>query len=168
MQHVIYIQSARPKLGSTPELRALMKKSIRETLKQNNVPFLCEVDVQLTDDEGIREINRDTRQIDRATDVLSFPMLDWYDGVGDMPGDTETDPDTGVVFLGDMVISVERARQQAEEYGHSFERECAYLTVHSILHMLGYDHVEDEPRKARMRQREEQVLAVLGLTRTEE
>jgi len=165
MEHIVYIQSAKRGLGSTPALRSLMKKSIRETLKQENVPFRCEIAVRLTDDEDIREINRENRNVDAATDVLSFPMLDWYDGEGDLPGDADTDPETGAVFLGDMVISVDRVRQQAEEYGHSFDRECAYLTVHSILHLLGYDHVDNEQRKAVMRAHEEKVLTVLGLTR---
>ncbi len=165
MEHIVSIRSAKKNLGSTPALRKLMKESIRETLKQENVPFLCEIAVRLTDDEDIRQINLENRGIDAATDVLSFPMLDWYDGEGDEPGDAELDPDTGAVFLGDMVISVDRVREQATEYGHSFDRECAYLTVHSILHLLGYDHVDDEERKALMRSHEERVLTVLGLTR---
>jgi len=164
-QHIIYIQSAKRGLGSTPELRALMKKCIRETLRQADIPFLCEVNVILQDNEGIREINLETRGIDSATDVLSYPMLDWYDGEGDLPDEADVDPDSGAVLLGDMIISVEQARRQAEEYGHSFDRECGYLTVHSILHMLGYDHVDDETRKAVMRAREEQVMTALGLTR---
>ena len=167
-KHLIYIRSAKRGMGSTPALRTLMKSCIRETLKQENVPFLCEIAVRLTDDEDIREINLENRGIDSATDVLSFPMLDWYDGEGDLPGDADLDPETGAVFLGDMVISVERAKQQAEEYGHSFERECGYLTVHSILHLLGYDHVDDEERKALMREHEERVMTALSLTRDKE
>ena len=124
----------------------------------------CQIDVTLTDDEGIRNVNREQRGIDRPTDVLSFPALDWRDGEGD-PEDTDFDPDTGLLFLGDVVISIERARAQAEEYGHDLRRECGFLTVHSVMHLLGYDHEDGEERRQLMRSHEEQVLGVLGLSR---
>ena len=126
------------------------------------------VDITVTDDEGIREYNREYRDIDKATDVLSFPMGDFYQGVPQTPPGRMMDPDTGLLPLGDMIISAERARAQAKEFGHSFARECAYLTVHSMLHLLGYDHVDEGVEKAAMRAEEEAVLAKLGLTREEE
>ncbi len=163
MKHIVTIQSEKRGLGSTPALRKLIKEAIRTALQYENVDFLCSVSVMLTDDEGILVINSQTRGIDSATDVLSFPMLDWYDGNGDEPGEDAVDFENGSVFLGDMVLNVDRIRQQGEEFGHGFDRECAYLTVHSILHLLGYDHVDDEARKAVMRRKEEEIMSRLGL-----
>ncbi len=165
MKHIVTIHSEKSHLGSTPALRRLMKEAIREALEFEKVEFLCSVAVMLTDDEGISAINLETRGIDNPTDVLSFPMLSWYDGDGDEPGEDAIDPENDTVFLGDMVINVDRVRQQGEEFGHGFDRECAYLTVHSILHLLGYDHVDDEKRKAVMRQKEEAIMSRLGLLR---
>ena len=124
------------------------------------------MDVLLTTNEGIREINLEQRQIDAATDVLSFPMLELTPGVPPTgEGEDELDPETGLCCLGDMVISVERAKEQAAEFGHSIQRELAYLAVHSVLHLLGYDHLDEGPQKARMRAREEAILEGLGVTR---
>ena len=117
------------------------------------------------DYEGIRAANREIRQIDCATDVLSFPMLEFAEGSYCGTLEQDRDPETGRLFLGDVLISLERARAQAEEFGHSAERECAYLTVHSILHLLGYDHVDEGPQKAVMRAREEEALSSIGLKR---
>ena len=126
----------------------------------------CEVDVLLTTDEGIREINLEQREVDAATDVLSFPMLELTPGVPPTgEGEDEIDPETGLCPIGDMVISVERAKAQAAEFGHSVEREIAYLAVHSVLHLLGYDHLDEGPQKAQMRAREEAILEGLGVTR---
>lgn len=130
-------------------------------------PFDGAVDVTITDDAGIRAYNREYRQIDRATDVLSFPMGDFYRGEAQTPVQAQMDPDTRRVPLGDMILSAQRARAQAAEFGHSVSRECAYLTVHSMLHLLGYDHMDEGPEKAAMRTKEEEILAKLGLTRTE-
>ena len=163
--HRVFVRSSKRKLGSTPQLRALLKQCVVETLRQEEISFDSEVSILLTDDEQIRVLNCENRGIDRATDVLSFPMLDWCDGKGALPTDADVDPETGAVCLGDIVLSVERARQQALEYGHSFERECAYLTVHSTLHLLGYDHTDTETRKTEMRKREERTLGILGLVR---
>ncbi len=117
----------------------------------------------LTDDPGIHQINLDMRQVDRPTDVLSFPEFDLQPG--QLPGAEDADPGTGLVPLGDMVISMERAAAQAREYGHSNRRELAYLVVHSVLHLLGYDHLDEGPQKQQMRQREEAILEELGITR---
>lgn len=127
--------------------------------------FDGQVTVTITDDEGIRKYNNEFRQIDKATDVLSFPLNDFYRSI---PGEDMAelmDPISCEVPLGDMIISVERAREQAKEYGHGLARECAYLTVHSMLHLLGYDHVDEGEEKAAMREKEEEILAVLGLSR---
>ncbi len=144
---------------------ALLRRVIPAALAAEGVAVACEVDVLFTDDEGIREINLEQRAVDAATDVLSFPMFEYTPGQPPVAGTSETDPDTGLLPLGDMVLSVERATAQAAEYGHSTERELAYLTVHSVLHLLGYDHLDDGPQKAQMRAREEAILETLGITR---
>ncbi len=137
---------------------------IRSALDAQGVALPCEISVLLTDDEGIHQINLDMREVDRPTDVLSFPMFELEPGV---PPENEDylDPATGLCPLGDMCISLERAAAQAEEFGHSVERELCYLTVHSVLHLLGYDHLDEGPMKAQMREREEAILGQLGITR---
>jgi probable rRNA maturation factor len=143
---------------------ALIRKAIRTALRCEGVTVPCEVDVLLTDDEGIREINRDMRGVDAPTDVLSFPAFSY--APGEPPADdSDADPMTGLTPLGDMAISLERVRAQAAEYGHSERRELAYLAVHSALHLLGYDHLDEGEQKRQMRQREEAVMAELGLKR---
>ena len=144
--------------GADRRTARLIRRCIRAALRQQRVPFRAKVNVTVTDDEGIRELNRTHRNIDSATDVLSFPLLDWVDGRGEMPQPWDYDPDTRCVELGDVVISAQRAKAQAEEFGHSFERECGYLVVHSILHLLGYDHVDEGPRKLLMRGFEEDII----------
>lgn len=151
--------------GQNP-YRPLLTRVITAALEAEGVKIPCSVDVLLTNDEGIREINLEQREIDAATDVLSFPMLELTPGTPpDGTGEDEEDPETGLCPLGDMVISVERAKAQAAEFGHSVERELAYLTVHSVLHLLGYDHLDEGREKARMRAREEAILEGIGVTR---
>ena len=142
---------------------ALIRRVIRTALAAEGVDFPCEVDVLLTDDGGIHAVNREMRQVDRPTDVLSFPEFDLTPG--ELPGPEDADPGTGLLPLGDMVISMERVAAQAREYGHARRRELAYLVVHSVLHLLGYDHLDEGPQKARMRAREEAILAQLGIGR---
>ena len=142
---------------------ALIRKVIRTALAAEGVDFPCEVDVLLTGDDGIHAINREMRQVDRPTDVLSFPEFDLTPG--ELPGPEDADPGTGLVPLGDMVISMERVAAQAREYGHSNRRELSYLVVHSVLHLLGYDHLDEGPQKAQMRAREEAILGELGIGR---
>ena len=149
--------------GISDEKRAFIRRVIRTALAAEGVTFPCEIDVLLTHDAGIHQINRDMRQVDRATDVLSFPEFDLTPG--QLPGEEDADPGTGLVPLGDMVISMEHVAAQAREYGHSNRRELAYLVVHSVLHLLGYDHLDEGPMKAQMRGREEAIMAELGLTR---
>ena len=140
-----------------------LRQVIQSALAEDGMDLPCEINVLLTDNEGIHQVNLDMRGVDRPTDVLSFPMFDLQPG--DKPGEEDEDPDTGLVPLGDMCISLERAQAQAEEYGHSVQRELSYLAVHSVLHLLGYDHMDEGPMKKQMRQREEDILGTLGIVR---
>ncbi len=149
--------------ASNQQNRALLRKAVKTALAAEGIDCPCEVDVLLTDDAGIHAINRETRRVDKPTDVLSFPALEL--APGDKPGPRDADPGSGLVPLGDMVISMERVSAQAREYGHSKRRELAYLAVHSTLHLLGYDHLDEGPMKAQMRRREEAIMALLGLER---
>ena len=142
---------------------ALIRRTIRTALAAEGLTAPCEVDVLLTDDDGIHEINRVMRQVDRPTDVLSFPEFELTPG--QLPGPEDADPGTGLIPLGDMVLSMERVAAQAREYGHSKRRELSYLVTHSVLHLLGYDHLDEGPMKAQMRAREEAIMALLGLER---
>ena len=142
----------------TAELEDAIRRAAAEALRYEEFDEDCEISVSIVDNEEIREINRQFRSIDRATDVLSFPMLTFAEGE-----EAEVNENDEIV-LGDIIISLERAKEQAEEYGHSYERELLYLFVHSILHLLGYDHLEEE-EKRQMRIREEYVMEKIGLTR---
>ena len=141
-----------------------LTKVIAAALKEEGLSLPCELSILLTDDEGIRQINHDMRDVDRSTDVLSFPMFDLEPG-SPPEGEEYLDPATSLCPLGDICISLERAQEQAEEFGHSLERELCYLTVHSVLHLLGYDHLDEGPMKAQMRAREEAILSGLRITR---
>ena len=141
-----------------------IRQVIAAALEAEKVELPCEINVLLTDDQGIHQVNLDMRDVDRPTDVLSFPMFELEPGVPP-EGEDYLDPATGLCPLGDMCISLERAEEQAKEFGHSVEREICYLTVHSVLHLLGYDHLDEGPMKAQMREREEAILEGLGITR---
>ena len=144
--------------------RDLIRKVIRTALKAEGVEFPCEVDVLVTSDAEIQAINRGMRNVDASTDVLSFPEFDLTPGELPSP-EEDADPGTGLVPLGDMVISMEHVQAQAKESGHSNRRELAYLVTHSVLHLLGYDHLDEGEQKARMREREESILAELDIRR---
>ena len=161
MEHRIMVES---EVEASPELTEQAVRVIEAALRAEGVKLPCEISVLFTDNSGIQTINREMREIDRPTDVLSFPMFELEPGV---PPEDEAclDPETGLLPLGDMCISLERAAEQAEEYGHSLERELCYLVVHSVLHLLGYDHVDEGLMKRRMRAREEAILGELGITR---
>lgn len=146
-------------------LKQQISKCITAALAHQGVNTPCEINVLVTDDEGIRAINNAYRKIDKATDVLSFPMFDLTPGVLPESWEKYEDPGTGLVPLGDMAISLERAEQQAKEFGHSTKREVGYLTIHSVLHLLGYDHMDEGEMKRQMREREEAILAEIELTR---
>ena len=142
-----------------PIISAIIKKCIEATLLAEGITASCEINVFVTNDNGICAINQASRGINKPTDVLSFPMFQLE--AGNPPKDWEEylDPETGLCPLGDMAISLERAIAQAKEYGHSTRREIGYLTIHSMLHLLGYDHLDEGVQKAQMRSREEAIAA---------
>ena len=133
-------------------LKMLIRRAVSETLKYEGVESDCEVSVTFTDNEGIHTLNKEYRNIDRPTDVLSFPQVDYESG------------ESAEGALGDIVLSLERADEQAKEFGHSFERECAFLCVHSVLHLLGYDHELSDEDDADMRKRQREIMEIMGLS----
>ena len=153
----VYIDDRQKQIKVPSGTRLLVRRACKAVLKFENFQYPAEVSVSFVDDEEIHRMNLEYRNVDRSTDVLSFPLTE--------NGDYEVSPDSGCVPLGDIVISIEHAQAQAEEFGHSFEREVAYLTVHSMLHLLGYDHEAGGLEQVRMREREEGVLKQLGLPR---
>lgn len=140
------------------ELEAAVKQAAAEALRYENFAEECEISVSIVDNEEIRQINRQFRNIDKATDVLSFPMLTFQEGE-----QAERNED-GEILLGDIIISLERAREQAAEYGHSLKREIAFLTAHSMLHLLGYDHMTPEEEEEMFR-RQKEILLLAGFPR---
>ena len=153
---MIYFEDSQDKLTVTYKLKRLVRLAVEATLVYEGIARDLEVSVTLTDDEGIRKLNRSFRKIDKPTDVLSFPLFD-FEGDADAVAEELDD------MLGDIVISLERASAQAEEFGHSFEREVAFLTVHSMLHLLGYDHETSEEDELDMRRRQTAIMEMLGL-----
>ena len=160
MEHEVYIDA---EVETPAAVEEQIRRSVLAALKEEQVDVPCIVAVCVTDDAGIHQTNLEMRGVDRPTDVLSFPMFELLPG--EKPQPDWADPDTGKVPLGDMMLSLERANAQAEEFGHSPEREVCYLAVHSVLHLLGYDHLDEGPMKAQMREREETILEKLGITR---
>ena len=156
MEHEVYVSREKRNLGHNNSA-ALIKKAVKMALDAEKIEAPCLISVMLTDEEGIREVNREFRAVDAATDVLSFPLNELTAGNFD-PALCERDPETGAVMLGDMMISLPRCEQQGEEFGHGFEREIMYLTVHSVLHLLGYDHVDEGEMKKQMRSREKAIM----------
>lgn len=140
----------------------MIRKAVRCALRYENVNVPCHIDILLTDDARIHAINLEQRGVDRHTDVLSFPFNNLEPEHFD-PAMCEREPGSDRIFLGDMVIDVAQCCRQAEEFGHSEEREICYLAVHSVLHLLGYDHVDEGPDKRLMRAHEKMILAELGL-----
>lgn len=163
--HRITIDAEVPVPGQK-EKAAQIRKVIKATLSEEGIASPCEINVLFTDDVGIQEINREQRDIDAPTDVLSFPMLEL--SPGDKPDEADKDPGTGLIVLGDMVLNLDRMKEQAAEFGHSLERELCYLVVHSVLHLLGYDHLDEGEEKAKMRTREEAILGTVGIGREEQ
>ena len=140
---------------------SVIRKCIEATLRAEGITAACEINVLVTNDKGIQAINKASRDIDKPTDVLSFPMFQLT--AGQPPKDWEgyIDPETDLCPLGDMAISLERAIAQAKEFGHSSRREVGYLTIHSMLHLLGYDHLDEGEQKAQMRAREEYIASMI-------
>lgn len=145
-----------------PRYLSLMQTAADCAVWMEGVARPCAVNIRICDDDAIHEINREYRGVDRATDVLSFPMNELTPGAFD-PDACEWDYETERAMLGDMVISMERCAEQAETYGHSFAHEVSYLTVHSVLHLLGYDHVDEGEDKRRMRAREKEIMRLLDV-----
>ena len=144
-----------------PIISAIIKRCIEATLEAEKITVPCEINVFITNDSGIHAINQASRGIDKPTDVLSFPMFQMEAGKPPQKWDAYLDPETGMCPLGDMAISLERAIAQAKEFGHSTRREVGYLTIHSMLHLLGYDHLDEGAQKAQMRSREEAIAAAI-------
>ena len=153
----IYYSNEQELFPVDEKTEALIHKAVCGALEYEEFNYDCEVSVTFTDNSGIRELNREYRNKDSATDVLSFPMYAFTDD--DMP-DTDF-----AVELGDIVLSLERASQQAEEFGHSYEREVAFLCVHSVLHLLGYDHELSEEDDADMRERQRNIMEKINILR---
>ena len=143
-------------------LSGIIKACAAAVLRQERISAPCEINILITNDQGIRAINKASRNIDKATDVLSFPMFELQPG--SFPEDYEDmlDPETGLCPLGDMAISLERAVAQAKSFGHSVRREVGYLTIHSMLHLLGYDHMDEGEMKKQMRSREEAIAQTVN------
>ncbi|MBQ3355826.1 MAG: rRNA maturation RNase YbeY [Oscillospiraceae bacterium] len=164
MKHRILVRYAN-RSDKNPALTILLYRCISAALDAEGVNVPCEINVLVTDDQGIRVINNATRGVDSATDVLSFPMFQFEPG--NFPDDVKdlVDPQTDLLPLGDMAISLERARDQAKRFGNTIKREIGYLTIHSILHLLGYDHLDEGEMKRQMRTREEIIAAKICITR---
>ena len=149
-----------------PVISHIISQCVEATLQAENISVTCEINVMVTNDKGIHAINLATRGIDKPTDVLSFPMFQLEPGNPPEDWEEYLDFETDMCPLGDMCISLERAIAQAKEFGHSVKREVGYLTIHSMLHLLGYDHLDEGPQKKQMRQREEAIAATIpGMTR---
>ncbi|NFO45714.1 rRNA maturation RNase YbeY [Clostridium botulinum] len=166
---MIYVDNRQEKMEVSDEFTNHLEKVIEFALKEEDVNIPSEISLLFVDNEEIREINNETRNIDRATDVLSFPMLDYpekkvFKEVYIENDFSEADFDGDDLVLGDIVLSLERALEQSKEYNHSYEREASYLVVHSVLHLLGYDHMEEDD-KVKMRKREEEILTALDIRR---
>jgi probable rRNA maturation factor len=166
---MIYVDNRQDKININDDIIKGLEDTILFALKEEEVLISCEVSLVFVDNEEIRKVNNENRGIDRATDVLSFPMLDYSNGkvykdcYKNKKFD-ETFMDGDELVLGDIVLSLEKALEQGKEYNHSFQREASYLVVHSILHLLGYDHMEEEEKKV-MRMREEEILDKLNIRR---
>lgn len=166
---MLYTENRQDKIEVTDEFVNKITEVCNFALKEENMDIPYQISLLFVDNSEIKEINNETRNIDRETDVLSFPMLDFEEGkvYKDIYVDFEFDEtfkDGEELILGDMVLSLEKALEQSEEYGHSYEREVSYLVVHSILHLLGYDHMVDKD-KVKMRAREEEILNKLDIRR---
>lgn len=158
----VLIEDLQDKIEVTEEIQELVKKAVNTSFSIENFDIASEIAIMFVDNQYIREINMEHRKIDKPTDVLSFPIVDMYEGViNSDEGDFDFDEE--VLLLGDIIISLEMAKLQAEEYGHSFERELAFLTTHGIFHLLGYNHDTPE-REKKMLSKQYAVLDYLNLS----
>lgn len=154
--HEVIVNREKTNLGH-PQSARLIRGAVEHALACENITEACTVSVLLTDDEGIRRLNQSFRNVDSVTDVLSFPMNELTPG-SFRADSCERDPETGNILLGDILINLKRCEEQGEEYGHGFSREIRYLTVHSVLHLLGYDHMDEGAQKKQMRAREKAIM----------
>lgn len=166
---MIYVDNRQDKLEVKDDFIEELEKVIKFALDEEEVDIECEISLVFVDNDEIKEINKSTRNINKETDVLSFPMLEYenskvFKEVYKNFTFSQSDFDGDELVLGDIVLSLEKALEQSKEFNHSYEREASYLVVHSVLHLLGYDHMEDEERKI-MRSREEEILDKLNITR---
>ena len=160
MKLKLYFTNEQDKVKISFKMRSLIKKAIKEALKEEKFENPAEISVSFVDNQKIHELNREYREKDRPTDVLSFPMWEKEELADGSALDGHA------VTLGDIIISAEKAKAQAEEYGHSIEREITFLSVHSTLHLLGYDHEVSADDEAYMNKKQEEVLVKIGLPRT--
>lgn len=159
----VFLEDLQDRIAVDDNMKTLLENAAKECVRHSEISLASEVSITLVDNERIREINKEYRNIDSATDVLSFPILDMEEGrILSTEGDINCDDN--LLLLGDIVISIERASKQAEDYGHSLNREIAFLTTHGMFHLLGYDHMTKQQEKT-MLEKQEEVLAVLGLAR---
>ncbi len=159
----ILIENDQAEIEIKPEDEELIKRCVLAVLEYEECDFDAEVSITIVDEDEIKALNGEHRQKDSVTDVLSFPILE-FDEDGDII-DSEFDFDDELVMLGDIVICAKRASEQASQYGHSFERELAFLTVHSMLHLLGYDHEHSDDEEQEMFLRQKEILDKMGITR---
>jgi len=165
LKHRIYV-TRKQRSKDVDSVTLLVRRCVKAALDAEGVDIPCEVNVLITSDREIQSINNQTRGIDKPTDVLSFPMFEFRPGRFEAD-ESFSDPETGRIFLGDIVISLERIVAQAERFGHSREREMSYLVIHSTLHLLGYDHKDEGSDKARMRRREKEIIRKIGISDNE-
>jgi len=163
MTHRVRAASIKRGLDIGAQGRALIKRAALEALLRQQADLPCEVNVLYTDDAGIRRINLGQRGVDKPTDVLSFPLYDFVPGMSLRAQKPEKSPESGRVWLGDIVISAETLRRQANEYGHGENRELAFLTVHGMMHLLGWDHTRGADEERAMFDATERILQKLGL-----
>lgn len=150
------------------DIKEIMDAVMEEVLEEEGCPYEAQVNLLITDDEGIRDFNMRLREVDAPTDVLSFPMIS-FEREGDFSVAERNeadyfDPDSGELLLGDIIISAEKVREQADKYGHSQKRELAFLIAHSMFHLCGYDHMTEEEARV-MEQKQEKALKAIGITR---
>ena len=166
---MMYIENNYEKFKIDDEILNTIERTIEFALREEEIDFEYEVSVTLVDNEEIRNINKDNRGIDKATDVLSFPCIEYEEGkvfkeLYDINSFDVSYFDGDALVLGDIVLSIDKCKAQSEEYNHTFKRESAYLVIHSVLHLLGYDHMNEDDKK-KMRKREEELLEALNIPR---
>lgn len=165
VKHRIYV-TRKQRSKEVESVTLLVRRCVKAALDAEGVYYPCEVNVIITSDREIQSINNQTRGVDKPTDVLSFPMFEFRPGHFEAE-ESFADPETGRIFLGDVVLSLDRVVAQARKFGHSSQREMAYLIIHATLHLLGYDHKDEGVEKARMRRQEKEIIRKIGINDNE-